>query len=409
MNESCYSSTGALIASGSADMSIRIWQNTSEGRSNVMKGHIAAVNSVCFSSDDQYLLSGSDDKTLRLWSVSDNLCTLSLQGHLDSINSCKFSPDGRMAGSASSDHSVKIWDLCHHQSIISWSDSSSPVTKLKFHPDGSSLSFASESGQILQKDLRSQRLLNNLQGHTSSVNSISYHPTGFYLVSGSSDSSLKIWDLRQNRTVYTLVGHENPIHAVSFASNGKYFVSAGDDSRIMLWDCLGIENNLDEKNEKFQSRSRSKTPVSRASDKSVKDIGLKVGTNKENRGKGKSKDFGGKLNAKDEICRIEGFGNVEPKGVRVENEVRKRMANERPVRTRNNLSVDFACDRSLSRLGRRSRMSEVPEEVSENIEKLVGQMDTVTRTLVVLEKRFCKFEDHVNMLYQTVKNPKKQI
>jgi centriolar protein POC1 len=58
---------GNLIASCSADETIRIWNNTVEGPSQVIKSHSAPVKSVAFSSDASLLLSGSDDKTLKVF------------------------------------------------------------------------------------------------------------------------------------------------------------------------------------------------------------------------------------------------------------------------------------------------------------------------------------------------------
>ena len=57
---------GNVIASCSADSTIRLWNNTVEGHSQVVKTHSAAVRSLSFSSNGQLLLSGSDDKQLKI-------------------------------------------------------------------------------------------------------------------------------------------------------------------------------------------------------------------------------------------------------------------------------------------------------------------------------------------------------
>ena len=61
------SPSGNTIVSGSADETIRIWNNTVEGYSQVIKSHSAPVKTVSLSQDGTLLLSGSDDKMLKVF------------------------------------------------------------------------------------------------------------------------------------------------------------------------------------------------------------------------------------------------------------------------------------------------------------------------------------------------------
>lgn len=67
------------------------------------------------------------------------------------------------------------------------------------------------------------------------INSINFHPHGTYLLSTSNDGKLKIWDLRKGQILYTLLGHQGPTTSASFSPGGDYFCSGGKDSQVMIW------------------------------------------------------------------------------------------------------------------------------------------------------------------------------
>jgi WD40 repeat protein len=64
---------------------------------------------------------------------------------------------------------------------------------------------------------------------------VAFHPSGRYLLSSSLDATLKVWDLRMGYALYTLYGHEGATTAVNFSPDGDYLCSGGADSVVMVW------------------------------------------------------------------------------------------------------------------------------------------------------------------------------
>jgi len=58
---------GSLLASGSDDTTIKIWEVSSGRCLQMLEGHSECVYSVLFSTDELRFVSGSDDKTVCLW------------------------------------------------------------------------------------------------------------------------------------------------------------------------------------------------------------------------------------------------------------------------------------------------------------------------------------------------------
>jgi WD40 repeat protein len=76
-----------------------------------LSGHTSCVNSVAFSPDGRLLASGSDDDTIKLWEVASGSLVRTLSGHTSYVTSVAFSPDGRLLASGSLDHTIKLWDI----------------------------------------------------------------------------------------------------------------------------------------------------------------------------------------------------------------------------------------------------------------------------------------------------------
>src|ERR1700743_2636908 len=75
-----------------------------------LESHSDAVRSVAFSANSQLLASGSSDRTIKIWDTATGREIQTLEGHDDSVCSVAFSQDSKILASGSSDGGVKIWD-----------------------------------------------------------------------------------------------------------------------------------------------------------------------------------------------------------------------------------------------------------------------------------------------------------
>ena len=101
---------GKIIASGSDDGNIIVWDVTTGQCLQQLVGHTRAIRSIAYSPDDEYVASGSDDQTIKIWNIRTAKYQL-FSGHLGGIESIDFSSQAPIMASSSEDETIKIWDL----------------------------------------------------------------------------------------------------------------------------------------------------------------------------------------------------------------------------------------------------------------------------------------------------------
>ncbi len=203
-----FSPDGNKIASGNWDKSIMLWEvrfgkalHFIKGRTKRFwglveekgDGHTDSVNSVAFSPDSSILASGSFDNVIKLWEVSRGKLLRTLKGHGDFVLSVTFSPDGNMLASSSYDKSIKRWEVDSGKVLQTMRGHQDAVTSVAFRPDGQILASGSFDRTVKLWEVSSGKLLSSLEGHKDYVNTVVFSPDGSFLASASGDDTVKVW------------------------------------------------------------------------------------------------------------------------------------------------------------------------------------------------------------------------
>lgn len=76
----------------------------------ILEGHSGSVWSVDFSPDGRLLAAGSHDKKIQLWDTATGALHQTLEGHSSAVQSVAFSSDNKLLASGSFDDTVRFWD-----------------------------------------------------------------------------------------------------------------------------------------------------------------------------------------------------------------------------------------------------------------------------------------------------------
>lgn len=82
-----------VLATGSADCDVRLWEPRTGRCIRTLSGHTATVRCISVSPNQRVLMSGAADNTARLWRMATGVCIRIIKGHELGVRSCAISFD----------------------------------------------------------------------------------------------------------------------------------------------------------------------------------------------------------------------------------------------------------------------------------------------------------------------------
>ncbi|BFZ26166.1 hypothetical protein BsWGS_29205 [Bradybaena similaris] len=91
-----------MLASGSWDKSVRIWNPLNGDCIHILLGHTGWVQAVCFAPDATYCASAADDESVKVWDLVTGECVNTLEGCTYLTHHCTFTPNGHIIAAGAS-------------------------------------------------------------------------------------------------------------------------------------------------------------------------------------------------------------------------------------------------------------------------------------------------------------------
>lgn len=235
---------GALVATCSADRTVRLWQSDGgEAVSDLYGPHHAGVNDVTWcAASPQYLCSASDDRTLVMWDAEKAKPLRVLRGHASYVLCVAYNRWGNLIASGSYDRSVRLWDVRSGKCIRQLPAHTDPVTAVDFHRSGEQIISSSFDGLCRLWDVESGECRQTLfEDANPAVSHVRYSPNGRFALASNLDGTLRLWDCKSKRRVRIYRGHKNEAFCLAnaFAAHDKerpQVLGGSEDGMVHVWD-----------------------------------------------------------------------------------------------------------------------------------------------------------------------------
>ncbi|MEE8296366.1 MAG: serine/threonine-protein kinase [Hyphomicrobium sp.] len=182
------------FAVASHDWKVTLWDvRQPSAPLSVLEGHDNAVQALAVAPGRRLLASGSADKTVRLWDLKSLKRKRTYRGQRDFITALAFSQDGkRLAGSAL-DGRIRVWSTLSRRTLRLLRGHKGKVEDLAFSPSGTLLASAGEDGTVRLWNLNRRNSSRTLTGHIGGATALAFAPNGQQLASAGANGKVRLW------------------------------------------------------------------------------------------------------------------------------------------------------------------------------------------------------------------------
>ncbi len=229
-----FAGTSALMASASADKTVKIWKIPTGELEGTFEGHTGDVTEVAFADNDQYLISGSDDMFVTVWDVRQKKKLFQRKEHTRPIRALDVSPDGKYFATAGGDQHIIVWETATCNIVKEFKAHDNWVRCLAFSPDGKTIASGGDDGMIILWDREGNKLKEFRQ--RGWIYDLEFSGDGKYIAAALEKNAVVFYNLSTGLAALKLDDFQNPIIDISLSPGGKELATVEEfGNAVKFW------------------------------------------------------------------------------------------------------------------------------------------------------------------------------
>lgn len=269
-----YSPDGEVIASGSRDKSIKLWEVSTGRELRTLSRHEATVRAIDFSPNGKTLLSGGNDAQLLFWDIYTGKLIKNLEGHDRRITHVKFSPSGKLFVSGGYDGFAILWDadsLKILQKIkVNPATGTGEGVHFAFSPDEKKLAIGQDNYSTILWDIKSNAITDTLRYNDGGwcggcPNWSVFSEDNKYLYTISNKKGIFKWELKKGTLVKKKLSEDEYVGISNDPVSNKWGLA--QEKSIHLYDQdLSLINTIEANNTLFNALDINKNIIATGTD-----------------------------------------------------------------------------------------------------------------------------------------------
>ena len=238
-----FSPNGRVLATGTRNGSISLWESGAWEWIGFLEGHEAAhgITSLAWSSDGSLLLSGGRDEKLILWDMKTLQPKFTFDDLSSEIVTANIGPTDFQVSAVSTGGDAAVWEIDGESAELTGMFDTGALTEAVYLPRSNGLISIMTSGDILVWNLDEKgaisgpnQALLGYSGLGERIASLAWHPGGGRIASVLGPDVM-VWDAALAAPVLRLVGHEVFVGGVDWSGDGSKIASGDANGVVKIW------------------------------------------------------------------------------------------------------------------------------------------------------------------------------
>ena len=236
-----------LACASKKDKSIHLWDLTSENR-QTLEGHTDFICLLLFSNDGSILASGSEDCSIIIWDVKTGLPINQFKGHKGYITNLSFNQEGTMIASSDWKNNIHLWNLKIQDSRRESPIHLKGINCITNSRDGSFFISAGEDCSVKMWNTSTGDFYKEIKSpeERKKINCIDINSTETLLAAGTDDYKVLLWLYQTGESFKTILCEHFNILIVKFSPTDEHLLVIGTDNNRIIFLNLNDSNSMGE-------------------------------------------------------------------------------------------------------------------------------------------------------------------